>query len=213
MHDDAPHSARPSIDAPTTSAVAVSSPSPEHAVLQGALHDDEQIIWQGAPNPSRRFWAWAYMIVVGSVCTGWGLLLLGYAIPKMQTSTVSDFAVLWLWFLALWTVGAFVTIVLRPWYERQVATHTVYAITNRRLLVVERRFDGPRLSWKCQAFGPRILERRRGRTGGGAIVFETIRKRSGKGSTTVELGFLDIDDLDAVEAIIHRTFGTTGATP
>ncbi|HEY1101135.1 MAG TPA: hypothetical protein VGF99_19505 [Myxococcota bacterium] len=166
--------------------------------LQRELADDEHVVWQGQPIASRRFWpSFVFWI----------------------------FAVPWTAFSVFWTVAAamsggffglfgvpFVLVgclmLSAPWYARWSARHSIYAVSNHRLLVIEGQIKNFSTEWATRSIRPKLLERRHRRDGTGSLIFERTVERDSEGDTTVEHGFKDIDDVVGVEAAVRRVFTT-----
>jgi hypothetical protein len=96
-----------------------------------------------------------------------------------------------------------------PYWLARKARRTCYALTNRRAIV----FD---VSWRgavtVYSYGPDQLAkqyRRENADGGGDLVFEEIttvnRSSDGPSTTTTKRGFLAIDDVRAVEALLRKS--------
>lgn len=173
------------------------------AMLQRELQASERLLWVGRPSPRRMF-----------VLHGCSALLLGIPIlvvgaiarllifSKSALGSASNPAAQY--FAMTWDVGFFAVLVLilfsRLWLWRK-ALHTVYAVTDRRALVLE----ASRGQRAAQSFTGRQLaqaQRREGPDGWGDLVFE--RDVYGKGAKRVErdVGFLRIPDVARVQRML-----------
>lgn len=199
---------------PSSSADAFSAPASQDisASLRGQLQQqlaaDERVVWIGRPSPRR-------MIVL----YGCSVLLLGAPIfvvamiarfvlfsqPQRQAAAESMGRLTAAWnFLLFGMIGLLVLSRLWAWWK---GFHTVYAITDRRALVLEtfrgrihaQSFSGEQLTQAVMREGP---------DGWGDLVFE--RAVSGSGSKRVQrdVGFLRIPAV----AQVHRLLPVTPPT-
>ena len=102
---------------------------------------------------------------------GWLFLLLTFA--WLAKAAIASF---WLLIMGLPFLGVALGIALLPWWWPNVTRHTVYAISDRRLLIIR---NWPRR--KVTSYGPDdidVIERRERKDGSGDLIFrrEEYRK-------------------------------------
>ena len=103
-------------------------------------------------------------------------------------------------------IGAFM--LLSPIWAWWAARHTLYAVTDRRAILIEapfrrviQSFTGERLT---------TVVRREDRQGRGDIIFEREASRGSKDRTVYrDVGFFGLSDAKAVEQILQSTYANT----
>ncbi|MEZ5933748.1 MAG: hypothetical protein R3F54_17710 [Alphaproteobacteria bacterium] len=159
----------------------------------------ERLIWADTSLPGN-----ARRRVLPVSILGWLFLLLSLA--WMAKAAIASF---WLLIMGLPFLLAAAAIAGLPWWWPTITRHTVYAISDRRLLIIQ--------SWprrKVRSYGPDdidVVERREKRDGSGDIVFrrEEYRKLrhhhdpQGKRRTGErEIGFFGVPDVKTLEEAI-----------
>lgn len=167
--------------------------------IEEELLAGERVLWIGQPGKARFFWYGADSrllsmiigITLAAILIGGGLLI---------TSRPDISVVIWIFGIFLLTSLASI---LGPLFATH---HLIYAITNRRAMIVQRK--------NVRSFGEKdleFIERRMGRHGHGDIIFK-YDNRVGYGyygaSTTnqVAVGFIGIENAREVEALMLETF-------
>ena len=186
----------------TTSAAAVSSGSQSadaRRLLDRELDSGERVRWSGQPLPNK--------------LAKKSMVVFLFAIPW------TAFSVFWT-VMATWGAGAFglfgvpflligVFMLTTPWRTARAARRTVYAITDRRALVIApttTTLMGNELT--VATYMPAQLQsltRNEASDGSGDLIFVTIRTTTSKGGTRTEHnGFLAVADVHQVERTLKR---------
>ncbi|AHG92896.1 hypothetical protein J421_5361 (plasmid) [Gemmatirosa kalamazoonensis] len=192
--------------------MAESIPLALQQVLQYELARGERVVWYGQPAPSSRALASAGTFLFGIPFLGFALFWTwgatrGFNAQKHGTDSFG-------WFGYLWG-GMFVffgaAMVLSPLWAWWVARHTVYAVTDRRALLVER----PLGRTTVQGFsGERLTDviRREDWLGRGELIFERVVSKGSKGRTVYrDVGFFGLKDARAVANLLPTPAAFTHA--
>jgi hypothetical protein len=176
-------------------------------ILERELAPGERVIWKATPLPSARIRASWSKFLFGipffafSVFWTWGATG-GFGKPRPPTNSSPQ------WFPFLWgsmfmVVGA--SMLLTPLWYWWVARRTVYAITDRRAILIEVK-----LRRSIQSFmGERLVSviRNEDSRGRGDIIFEREATKGSKGRTIYrDVGFFGLSDAKAVEQILHDVY-------
>lgn len=172
--------------------------NPSH-VAEGELRPSEKLIWAAKPTSLRSH-------LIGKVFTAlFGIPFLAFAVfwiskaAEMGGGQGFDFFPLFGIPFVLVGVG----MVLSPLYAVYVAEHTVYALTDQRLVIIEDSWRKSVRSWTLDQADE--IERRDNIDGSCNLYFATSVHRGSKGSTyTKRHGFIGIDGGDDLEYQITR---------
>ena len=169
-------------------------PSSLQDLVRAELHDDERVLWQAQPIAAQR------------LRSGFGIWLIGVpwtAFSVFGTVVASHGSMLLAMFgLPFVAVGALM--LSAPWIARRTARHSVYVVTDRRVLLIEETIDLRGAHMKIKSVKPTGLERRQRTDGSGSILFP--REGVGAGDNVPPaVGLLDIADVAEVEKLIRRT--------
>jgi hypothetical protein len=168
-------------------------------VVRGELNPGEKLLWCGAPElgPFIR------------EATNW------IAVPA--AFPVAGFGLYWTWMplrewlgygsLLFFLFGSLVlsisvAMASAPLWSRRKATRTLYAVTDRRLMVISRTRGRTTASYHPQDLG--VVERRDAADGVGSVVFNVVRERDEDGNPfiTDEHGFFSIANVRQVERLV-----------
>lgn len=135
-------------------------------LARAEMAEGERLIWADSPLPGSARWR-----VLPISLLGWLFLVL--ALAWMAKAAIASF---WLLVMGLPFLLAAAAFALLPWWWPRMTRHTVYAISNRRILIIQ---NWPRR--KISSYGPEdidVVERRERKDGSGDIVFrrEEYRK-------------------------------------
>lgn len=179
--------------------------------LQRQLRDGESLVWTGFARPellssSAQFARIAGVVIAGSAAAS-GLVL--FAMPSLTTSAPAH-----LRFIALCSIPG---VVFGLWLLMRVksglkraAERTIYGITDRRAIVIEAAvmqdqvevlsYEPSRLTAYSKTMRP---------DGTGSLVFESVSAGYSQNGQSVmrPRGFIGIDRVDAVEALLVKTLG------
>lgn len=159
--------------------------------VEDELDSGERLLWIGQPRPGRIALRGVAHAVMGASAVVGGVYM-------AATATSSGFA---------WGMGLFILIgvgllfaPLRMWWK---GTRTVYAVTDRRALILEGGF-----SQKLRTYGPEelsSLECHRKADGSGDIIIdrEVTEHRSGTQQRGEPVGFLGIERVKEVEQLLQ----------
>ena len=175
------------------------------ARVRSELQRDEQLLWVGQPLPGRFARSGCLLALIGVPFTAFGLFwTAGAALAAGHISGVfSCFAIFGLPFLVagLGLLGS-------PYWLRQRAKRTCYALTDRRGIVWNTGWWG---SVEIRSYGPGQLTRIRRveyPDGCGNLVFEeftTVGNSDGHAtSTTRRYGFMAIPRVHEVEELLRK---------
>jgi hypothetical protein len=171
------------------------------ARLDAELTPDERLVWTGQPRPD--------LAIRPAYCLApFGLVFAGIAACWMVAATaigITPFALCGLPFIAVGGLFA-----LSPLWLRRRAEQTLYALTNRRALVLEPSLWGPGVVRSYTAAGLGKMFRRERADGSGDLVFDeyTTRTTDSEGMVSTAThwrGFLAVSDVRTVEDLVRRT--------
>ncbi len=166
--------------------------------LANALLRHEELRW--AVRPVARAWS-----LQSTLIFIWSLMWLGFVsvwtyaclgFPKSLDTFLafnSGRPLFALFSLPFWLMGFWMF--CQPWLQKRRMRHSIYAITNRRALVLEKRL----FSWNTRAFpltASLVMERKGRPQGGGDLVFGQDIHHGRHGSERrIPMGFLHLPDL------------------
>lgn len=191
-----------------TSAAASSNSLPEaaQALLRRELDDTERLLWSGQPLPWQLARAQLPLFLFGVPWTA-------FAIFWIAAATRGG-GVFGLFGVPFVLVGLFV--LSAPWRAYRGAGETVYALTNRRAVVISPSTDLlsiGRLDVVSYVPNANSMSRSSNRDGSGDLVFSTITTRTSKGGERVERrGFLAIANALEVERLVRREVLSASST-
>lgn len=149
-----------------------SQPPPElTALLQEELLRDERVLWQGQPDPRNPFspadvFLFPFSLLWGGFAVLWLIGWLGQGVPKQDGGGYFFGVLLGVVFVLFGLYGVGGRFIYKAWRKRR----TLYAVTDRRVLAIERGARGPRVQ---AGFIDRIptINRRTRRDGSGSVKF------------------------------------------
>lgn len=171
------------------------------SLLSQELDANEKLLWSGRPSPSDAASRGCVQSIIGVFLTGFALFWMSGAYWVTQQGP-RDFGPPGSSFFPLFGlifVFAGLALVFTPFFNSNKASQTIYAVTDRRLLILEGS--------GAQTFLPaelERLERRGGEDGRGDVIFARELRRGAKGRTyTHEIGFFGIENPREVERLIR----------
>src|SRR4051812_31499656 len=188
-------------------------PDKLQALLQRELKPDERIVWQARPAPLSR-------VLPALPVSAFGIVLLMFAIfwtsavtRRGNVSQTDGLGPVWFGYLfggvpVIFALGA----VLSPLWTFWVGRNTVYAVTDRRALLIEAPYKHSVRSFA----GDRLLDfvRNERADGRGDLVFHQIGTRVGRSRTLYrDVGFLGIDNVKEVDELLRRAYAATDGDP
>lgn len=182
-----------------TSAAAASHALPEaaRALLQRELDDDERLLWSGQPLPAQLARAQVPLLLFGVPWTAFAVFWVVGA-----TQAAGSFGLFGVPFVL---VGAFM--LSAPLRAYRGASKTIYALTNRRALVIApstQAFSTGRLDVVSYVPDADTMSRSTNSDGSGDVVFLTLRT-PGKNRERIERkGFIGIANAFEVERLVRR---------
>ena len=166
-------------------------------MLQALLRDGEDLLWTAQPSPRPMAVRELPALIVGLVVPA----ILGGAIYLIgtDTSAASDY------FLGIMVLLVVVsaTPIISPFWAYRAAKDTVYAITNKRIIVIQPRFLGSSRARFYNRTNIKMVEPRLKGNDFGDLIFATRTQ----GHVHLPEGFWGIGNLDRVEALILEMFG------
>jgi len=162
------------------------------------LQPDEKLLWLEEPDP--------FALYFGKKSLFGFLFFAGFmAFFIFASLTMTD--------NASWFFGFFTILILgSSVYEFAGGYWTLYAITNRRLIILHPSM----FSTVTESFYPPdidFIKKKKTRSGAGNLVFAAVRERKGKHTETVEIGFFGVDEVDAVETLVLNLRELNNAQP
>jgi hypothetical protein len=178
--------------------------------VQSELMTGESLLWAGRPNPSVVFHSDDWYLIPFSLLWGgfaifWEAGVLGYWGNGAKNGTPSSFMALWgIPFIVIGQYFIWGRFLYDAWLKRR----TYYAVTNRRVLVMQEGWK-PKTSWIYVNSIPTI-EREGSTTGtlwfGPKYPVISGRGQRNRGMSRFSVGdvpiFADIDDLDSVYRMV-----------
>ena len=161
------------------------------------LAPGERLAWAGQPRPARLILPTLPLALFGVAFAGFGVFWTG-SVNRLDGGAFALFG------LPFALAGA--AMALSPFWFAWAATQTRYAVTDRRVFLLEPRLGlGVQVrSYEPAALG-RIVRTRRG-DGSGDLIFEEIRTVDREGhARTTRRGFKGIEDVRRVEDLIRST--------
>ena len=170
------------------------------------MADGERLIWADTTSPGS-----ARRRALPVSLLGWLFLLL--ALAWMAKAATASF---WLLLMGLPFLAAALALALLTWWWPRVTRHTVYAISDRRLLII-RNWPQIILNWprrRVTSYGPDeidVVERREHRDGTGDLVFRheehgKLRHhhdhRNKRRMRERPVGFFGVPDVKRLEAVV-----------
>ena len=189
--------------------------SEAEAMLHIELNSDEKLLWNGQPIPNRQARASIPLVLFGIPWTAFSVFwvvmasqMTGHASSRPDSFPFRLFPLLFPLFGAPFVLmGA--GMLSSPWWMRRRAQKTVYALTDKRALILSPSWRG---EIEVRSIPPEHLTDRtlkQNRDGSGSIVFTrlTTSSYSSKGGTTVvTVGFDNIADARDVDALMEQTY-------
>ncbi len=163
-------------------------------LLKASLTSDEVLIWSEAPHPLAFIirWEFAYGLLFLALWLGIGTSFF-YGPDKYKNGG------------SIFILCFGLIIFFSLFSDSLKSLFTIYGITNKRLVVLKN------LPWKSEldSFFPTQIDAKkkaRRKNGSGDLIFAVIIERNGKRTYEVEIGFLGVRDVDAVERLIENSF-------
>ena len=166
------------------------------------LESGERLLWVGGPDPKRMFISslgmWILGIPITAISLEWTWTAAG-----LNRGHAQDFDL-------VFVVGGVpfiligIAVLCAPYGAARNAKQTVYAITDKRVLIIEggntRRVE----SYTAQDIG--ILKRKERADGSGDLAFAQATLESSESIRIVDIEFVAIPQVRSVEAILRNTF-------
>jgi len=179
-------------------------------ILERELAPGERIIWQARPATSNRMRASLGNFLFGIPLLAFAVIWTlgatgGFASERSSSRSWPP------WFPVPWG-GMFILLsacmLLSPLWAWWVARHTVYAITDRRAILIEAPFRRTIQSFRDERLT--IVVRTEDSRGRGDLVFEREASKGSKGRTVYrDVGFFGLTDAKAIEQILQTTYANT----
>lgn len=184
----------------TTLALARLAPALK-TLLRAELEPGEPLVWLAQPIPRRFSGASRPLVLFGIPWTAFALFWMasaaGFAWPRMD-GPASFFP----WFglpfvlIGLWMLSS-------PWWMRRRALRIAYAITDRRVLILEHGRTQSVSSYRPAQLG--TLHRRQHEDGSGDLVLQRHQTTDSDGDArTVEVALSGVADVRGVERLVRR---------
>jgi len=186
-----------------------SLPNDLEGMIQEELSPDEKLAWVGRPRPSRMVAGSLPSFFFGLCFTGFALFWLyaasgGFGPPRGFRRGGGPPIFFYLFGIPFVLAG--LGMLASPFVAARNARKTCYALTDRRAIVWEGSlWNGVRVrSYRPEEL--RAMARNQRGDGSGDLVFEEIHTPGGRGRLqTIRRGFLAIEDVRNVEALVRST--------
>jgi hypothetical protein len=187
--------------------------------IETEVEPNERLLWTGSPDPARRAAGGIPAMLFGipftlfalfwtAMAGGFSFMFAGVAGQSGGPGFATPFMFFPLFGLIFVVVGF--GLLLSPLWAYLKAQRTIYAITDRRAIVLEENAFGSR---SIRSFGPNeivLMERRENANGIGDLVFSRERYstyQNGRSRSHIrENGFFAIPDVRSVERILREAF-------
>jgi hypothetical protein len=195
---------------------------PEHLdiLVRSELRDREELVWASQPNPRRFMWFSTPIVLFGIPWTAFAIFwMAGAASPMLfghgeggandgPQAGPNIFAICFPLFGVPFVLIGFGMLSSPFWMYRR-ARRTYYALTDQRAIIWSVGLFGGTEVRSFQAADLGKMVRRDYADGSGDLIFEEAVSRNGDGgSHRPERGFLAIENVREVEALIQRTLLT-----
>lgn len=181
------------------------------ALVDTELQPGERIVWTGQPLPSRFARRSLGMVIFAIPWTAFAVFWIAAACQFKIPDFSQGGGFFPLFGLPFVLVG--VGMLSSPFWMRRSARRTVYALTDRRALVLG---GGAWRSLSVRSFGPeklRDLRRVQYPDGSGDLIFErTIHENSHNNRQSTDHGFLAIREVKDVETLARKLADASNAT-
>ena len=180
-------------------------PSKAETRLRAELNSDEKLLWNGQPFAIRAWPLRIPLVLFGIPWTAFSVFCIISVIqtprhtPSRQDPVLLSYAPFILF--GLWMLAS-------PWWMRRGARKTVYALTDKRALILSPSWRGV---IQVRGIPPEHLPdrtRTQNPDGSGSLVFTrltTTRYSSKGGTTVVTVGFDNIANVGDVDALMEQT--------
>lgn len=181
------------------------------STIQPELDAGEPLLWAGRPNAARAAGKNWGGFIIGAIVTAFAVFWMAgaWSISRQVSRSSlpgSGFSSVFPLF-GLIFVAAGVYAMLSPFLAYNSSSNSVYAVTDRRIIIIEKSAGGS----KVQNYAAQDISRIERRDAGeiGDVIFARELMRGSKGrSWEKDIGFIGIADARAVEKLIRETFGT-----
>ncbi len=197
--------------APTTSTAAVSLaptlPLSLQRLIDAELLSDERVVWQGQPSLRHRVKKSRLVFCISLPLLLFSILALVDVLARSGSVAIVFAA------LPLTVFG--VVFASAPVFAAAQARGTAYALTNRRVLIIENVIDIRRGGVRHVNFErldpTMVICKDKDADGVGSLVFKTVVETTDARDIVIETGFMDIADVARVEAIVLAEMAGTGS--
>lgn len=188
----------------------ISLPAPLRRILDKELYPSERIRWIGQPVP--QFWTAASITSVifaipwtsFSIFWMWGAL--GFRFPDLSNGFQPQYLFA-LFGVPFVLIG--VGMLSSPWWVRHEAHHTVYLITDQRVILIQGAWSTTVRSYFPDQLND--LYRKEHSNGTGDVILGVRRRKDSDGDMwTEEIGFLGVQHPQAVERSLRQWLRNEG---
>jgi hypothetical protein len=181
-------------------------------IANGQLDSGERLLWAGKPAPSGAAVGSLPMTVFGLLFAGFAAFWIWAAAGGMSRSSGEDFsgpgAFFPLFGIPFLLVG--LGMVFAPLWAYLGAKHTVYAVTDRRAMIIAGSGTKNVRSFTQDEIGE--ITRVERPDGTGSLMFASVSRTSSKGHTSISrVGFVGISDVRRVEQLIRENLDRRAA--
>jgi len=169
--------------------------------VAGELSPGERVVWLGQPRVDLAIRAAYFLVPIGFLMTGFALvwmLVAIFATGGLAAPCGLPFMVIGIAMLA------------SPLRLRSMAQQTVYVLTDRRAIIWGLGWFGRVVVQSVTPAGMGQMSRVERQDGAGDLIFQIYTTGAGEDSRTVRRGFLGINEVRQVEALVRLTLLPNG---
>ena len=175
-------------------------------LLDAELDKDEQLGWSGQPRPGRFARQYLPVALFGILFGGFAVFWTCMALFGVrQTGEAGPMRLLFpLWGLPFILVG--LSMLCSPLWGLRQAKRTLYAVTDRRAIIIRRGFSVRISSYKAEQVGEHSKRLRN--DGSGDLIFDQLvdwsAGQSDNGRPLRKVGFFGIENVNEVEDLLNE---------
>jgi hypothetical protein len=175
------------------------------SLVDAELAKGDRIAWIGQPIPSLLASTAIPNVLIGIPFTAFALFWIAGASGFRWPGFARPSALLVLWGIPFVLVGLWM--LTSPYWMYRKALRTVYAITDRRALIIEAGFWGRVQVRSFEPWSLAILARTQRADGSGNLVFQREYRHQRRHAHYVDIGFLAVPNVKEVEDRIRELIG------
>ena len=180
--------------------------------LEREVREDERLVWWGRPVPkryARSSWA---LVIFGIPWTAFVILWMALALAPLLKGNPGNGGAIQvcfsLWGFPFLLIGLW--LLTSPLWSRKRAKRVCYALTDQRIIILQAGMFGAVEVRSILRANLGQISKKEYADGSGDLIFGSLmkgRQDDSFGSSTLPVGFIGIENVRAIENLIHRTLG------